>query len=145
MARYEDFSVTKLRVDQVMMGDGNVEEVTDGKTMTAEDNGKTLILADAASGDITMPPVTLTGFEFTVLCGFTITSDSEVTSAEGDNISGPLIVNGAAIPAAAEDQINFIGSAAVLGDWAKFKSTGAAWTVTGIGGAAGSITATDPA
>lgn len=105
----------------------------------------TFLLGDAASGDITLPAVTLTGFSVKVICGFTITSDSGVISAEGDNISGVLTVNGALIGALVEDQINFIGSAALLGDWIEISSTGAAWTVRGQGSGAGSITATDPA
>ena len=121
------------------------ESVTAGRTLTVADHGMTFILGDAASGNITLPAVTLTGFTVKVLCGFTITTASAVLSAEGDNISGSVIVDGADIQALAEDQINFIGSAALLGDWVQLTSTGAAWTVTGIGSGAGSITATDPA
>ena len=121
------------------------ESVTAGRTLTVADHGMTFFLGDAASGDITLPAVTLTGFNVKVICGFTITTSSAVLSAEGDNISGVLTVNGALIPAVAEDQINFIGSAAVLGDWIELTSTGAAWVVGGQGSAAGSITATDPA
>lgn len=121
------------------------ESVTAGRTLTVADHGMTFFLGDAASGDITLPAVTLTGFSVKVICGFTITTSSGVLSAEGDNISGVLTVNGALVAALVEDQINFIGSAAVLGDWIKVTSTGAAWAVSGQGSAAGSITATDPA
>lgn len=120
------------------------ESVTAGRTLTVADHGKTFFLGDAASGDIILPAVTLTGFTVKVICGFTITSDSKVDSAEGDNISGVLTVNGALVPALVEDQINFIGNAALLGDWIELTSTGAAWTVRGQGSGAGSITATDP-
>lgn len=121
------------------------ESVTAGRTLTVADHGITFFLGDAASGDITLPAVTLTGFSVKVICGFTITSDSGVLSAEGDNISGVLTVNGALVGALVEDQINFIGNAALLGDWIEITSTGAAWVVSGQGSAAGSITATDPA
>ena len=123
----------------------SVVSVTAGRTLTIADHGKTFFLGDAASGDITLPAVTLTGFYVKVICGFTITTSSAVLSAEGDNISGVFTVNGALIPALVEDQINFIANTALLGDWAEFTSTGAAWATTGIGSAAGSITATDPA
>jgi len=121
------------------------ESVTAGRTLTVADHGMTFFLGDAASGNITLPAVTLTGFTVKVICGFTITTASAVLSAEGDNISGVLTVNGALVPALVEDQINFIGSAALLGDWVQLTSTGAAWVVSGQGSGAGSITATDPA
>jgi len=123
----------------------STESVTAGRTLTVADHGKTFFLGDAASGNITLPDVTLTGFNVKVICGFTITTASAVLSAEGDNISGVLTVNGALVGALVEDQINFIGSAALLGDWVELTSTGAAWVVSGQGSAAGSITATDPA
>jgi len=121
------------------------ESVTAGSTLTVDDHGKTIFLGDADSGDITLPAVTLTGFSVKVICGFTITASSAVISAEGDNISGVLTVNGALVAAVAEDQINFILNIALLGDWIELTSTGAAWAVSGQGSGAGSITATDPA
>lgn len=123
----------------------SVESVTAGKTLVEADNGTTLLLGDAAPGDITLPAVTLTGFKVRVVCNFAITSSSAVKSAEGDNISGVLVVNGATVLAEAEDQINFILNLAEIGDYIDLVSDGSAWIVQGIGGAAGSITATDPA
>jgi len=121
------------------------ESVTAGRTLTVADHGMTFFLGDAASGNITLPAVTLTGFTVKVVCGFTITTSSAVISAEGDNISGLITVNGALVSALVEDQINFILNAALLGDWIELTSTGAAWAVSGQGSGAGSITATDPA
>jgi len=121
------------------------ESVTAGRTLTVADHGMTFFLGDAASGNITLPAVTLTGFSVKVICGFSITTSSAVLSAEGDNISGVLTVNGALVDALVEDQINFIANTALLGDWIEITSTGAAWVVGGQGSAAGSITATDPA
>jgi hypothetical protein len=119
--------------------------VTAGATLTVADHGKTVLLADAAPGDVTLPAVTLTGFSVRVLCAFAITSSSAVISAEGDNITGTLVVNGATVLAEVEDQINFILNLAEVGDYIDIMSDGAQWIVNGIGGAAGSITATDPA
>ncbi|GAG30796.1 unnamed protein product, partial [marine sediment metagenome] len=123
----------------------SITSVTAGQTLTVDDNGKTLLLGDAASGNITLPAVTVTGFTVRVWCNFTITTSSAVLSAEGDNISGVLVVNGASVVAAAEDQINFIANTALTGDWAEFVSTGTTWLCTGVAQAAGGITATDPA
>ena len=121
------------------------ESVTAGRTLVVADNGMTIFLGDASSGDITLPAVTLTGFSVKVICNFAITASSAVISAEGDNISGVLVVNGATVLAEAEDQINFILNLAEIGDYINIVSDGTNWIVDGIGGAAGSITATDPA
>ena len=122
-----------------------VESVTAGLTLTYLDSGKTIFLADAAPGDVTLPAVTYTGFKVRVVCAFAITSSSAVISAEGDNITGTLVVNGATVLAEVEDQINFILNLAEVGDYIDLVSDGSQWIVHGIGGAAGSITATDPA
>jgi len=124
---------------------GTVESVTAGDTLVEADNGKNILLGDAASGDITLPAVTNTGFRVRVTCNFAITTSSAVISAEGDNISGVLVVNGATVLAEAEDQINFILNLAEIGDYVDFLSDGTSWICNGIGGAAGSITGTDPA
>ncbi len=134
-----------LVVNGVYLNEGSVSSVTAGVTLTAADNGKTVLLADAASGDVTLPAVTVTGFKVRVLCAFAITTSSAVKSAEGDNITGTLVVNGATVLAEVEDQINFILNLAEVGDYIDIQSDGTQWIVNGIGGAAGSITATDPA
>jgi hypothetical protein len=123
----------------------SVESVTAGRTLVEADNGMNILLGDADSGDVTLPAVTLTGYTVRVTCNFAITASSAVISAEGDNISGVLVVNGATILAEAEDQINFILNLAEIGDYIDLLSDGTSWIVNGIGGAAGSITATDPA
>ena len=142
---FSGIDTTLFKVNGIQQKLGGYESVTAGKTLVAADNGMTLFLGDAASGDITLPAVTNTGFAVKVICGFTITTASAVISAEGDNISGTLVVAGAAVPAVAEDQINFIGSAALAGDYIEITSDGTNWLVHGIGNGSGSITATDPA
>ena len=131
-----------LVVGGVYQNPGVNTSVTAGVTLTAADNGKNVLLGDADSGDVTLPAVTNTGFQVRVTCNFAITASSAVLSAEGDNISGVLVVNGATVLADAEDQINFILNLAEVGDYVDFVSNGSAWIVNGIGGAAGSITAT---
>lgn len=124
---------------------GTPETQLIAQTLTAVDNGKTILLGDAAPGDVTLPAVTETGFKVRVQCNFAITSSAAVISAEGDNISGLLIVNGATVLAEVEDQINFILNLAEIGDYIDIISDGTSWIVTGAAGAAGAITATDPA
>jgi len=118
------------------------ELVTAGRTLVEADSGITLILADADAGAITLPDVALTGFKVRVLCGFAITASTAVTAATVSTITGTLVVNGATVLAETEDAINFILNLAEVGDYVDFVSDGSAWIVNGIGGAAGSITAT---
>ena len=82
-------------------------------------------------------------FRFVVANAFD-TSNYIIDSAEGDNIDGNLIVNGAAVAASGEDQINFVASAESVGDFIDIWSDGNKWYVWGIGNSAGAITATDP-
>ena len=125
------------------VGSGKVEAITAGKTLTADDNGKVFILSDAASGDITIPAVaTNIGFECKVICGFAITSASALISAEGDNIEGSIVVNGAQVDVDAADQLNFVQTAENIGDWVSVISDGTYWYAEGVGHGAGAITAT---
>lgn len=131
------------RMKDVAHYTGLVEQVTAGKTCDANlDNGKTFILGDAAPGDITLPAVTNTGFRCTVITGFAITSAAALISAEGDNMEGSLVVNGAAVDVDAADQINFVETAENIGDRVDVISDGTYWHVTGTGLTAGSLTAT---
>ena len=142
MARYEDFSVTKLRVDQVMLGDGSIQSVTESITLTAEDNGKTFILGDATPGTITLPAVTLAGFSIKVICGFAITSDGVLASAEGGNLEGALMVASTVVTVAAAGQLNFVDTAENIGDWVTVVSDGTYWYADGRALTTGALTAT---
>lgn len=123
------------------------ETIAAAATLTSADNGKTYLMDAAAGATITLPAVAGgLKFRFVVASAFA-TTNWIVASAEGDNITGNLIVNGAAVPAAAEDQINFVNSAETVGDFIEIFAdvTNSQWIVWGIGNAAGGITATDPA
>jgi len=123
-----------------------VETLDAAATLTEADSGKTFFLDAAAGATVTLPSVAKgLDFEFVVASAFA-TSNWVIDSAEGDNISGNLIVNGAAVAAAAEDQINFVNSAESVGDFIRLVADGAnsQWVVYGIGNSLGSITATDP-
>lgn len=125
----------------------NVETISAAQTLTGADSGKVFILDAAAGATVTLPALAEgLNFKFIVGAAFA-TTNWIVASAEGDNINGNLVVNGAAVPAEAEDQINFVNSAETIGDYIElFADYGnSQWIVIGIGNAAGSITATDPA
>jgi hypothetical protein len=118
--------------------------VDDDLTLTAADSGKLIFMNAAGGGTLTLPALKA-GVNFRIMVGATApTTAWIVDSAEGDNISGNLTVNGASVPAVAEDQINFIANTALPGDYIDLECDGTNWYVLGVGNAAGAITATDP-
>lgn len=136
-----------LQVAGVNQGAGRAKTVTGATTLTSADNGKLIILDAAAGATVTLPALA-DGLSFRVVVGAAFaTSNWVVASAEGDNINGNINVNNTLIQAAGEDQINFVNSAENLGDYVDLiaDSGNSQWLVFGVGFAAGSITATDPA
>lgn len=120
----------------------SVVSVTAGATLTVADHGKTYVFADAAPGTIILPAVTTTGFFCKVFCGFAITSDGVVASAEGDNMEGAMMVASTVVDVNAADQVNFVDTAENIGDWASFFSDGTYWYVDGRALTTGALTAT---
>ena len=120
------------------------EVLTAGDTLTAAESGKVIFLNATGGGTVTLPSLKA-GTNFKFIIGATEpTTNWIIDSAEGDNIDGILVVNGASVPAVEEDQINFVASTAVAGDYIELECDGSNWFVNGVGSAAGSITATDP-
>ena len=130
----------------IILGAGSVTRPTAAVTLTAADIGKNVLLGEAAGYTITLPAVPVAGFiDFTVTSAFA-TTNWVVDSAEGDNISGSLLVAGATVVAAAEDQINFVASAESIGDTIRLTAdyANSQWIVAGVAALTGGITATDP-
>jgi len=122
----------------------DVQTLAAAAILTAADSGTTYILKAAAGATITLPALKAgVNFKFIVGSAFA-TTDWIIDSAEGDNIEGLLIVNGASVVASGEDQINFVNSAETVGDHVSLSCDGTNWFVSGAGNAAGSITVTDP-
>lgn len=121
-----------------------VETISSASTLTEADSGKWYELNNSTGVIVTLPAVKSgVNFRFVVGAAFA-TSNFVIDSAEGDNINGILVVNGASVAASDEDQINFVASAESIGDFIDIWSDGSGWYVSGIGNSAGSITATDP-
>jgi len=121
-----------------------VQTLAAAATLTAADSGTTYILK-ATAGKTVILPALKSGINFKFIVGSAFaTTDWIIDSAEGDNIEGLLIVNGASVVAAGEDQINFVNSAETVGDHVSLSCDGTNWFVSGAGNAAGSITVTDP-
>lgn len=126
------------------------ETIAADTTLTKADNGKTFFLDNATGETVTLPALAAgLCFEFVVAAAFA-TDNWVIASAEGDNISGIISDMGstpAVVVAGAEDQINFVASAETIGDHIKLVADigNSQWIVTGMCGANGGITATDPA
>ena len=120
------------------------EILTAGDTLTAAESGKVIFLNATGGGTVTLPSVKA-GTYFKFIIGATEpTTNWIIDSAEGDNIDGILVVHGASVSAIEEDQINFVASTALAGDFIELECDGTNWFVNGVGSASGSITATDP-
>lgn len=137
----------ELKINGVSQGAGRAKTVAAATTLTSDDNGKVIIMDAAAGATITLPALA-DGLVFKFIVGAAFaTTNWIVASAEGDNINGTLLVNGAVVAAGAEDQINFVATAETIGDWIELiaDSGNSQWIVSGVGAGIGSITATDPA
>jgi hypothetical protein len=120
----------------------DVETLAAAATLTAADSGKTYILSAAAGATITLPALK-SGVHFKFIVGAAFaTTNWVVASAEASKIQGVLVVNGASVDAADEDQINFVNSAETVGDHIELICDGTYWYASGVGSQAGSITAT---
>jgi hypothetical protein len=123
-----------------------VADITAAKTVKEEETGTWFTLNAATGATVTLPSLGY-GLRYRFIVGAAFaTANWVIDSAEGDNITGNLVVAGAAVPAAAEDQINFVNSAETVGDFIEIFAdmNNSQWIVWGVGNSAGSITATDP-
>ena len=122
----------------------DVDAVSAAVTLTSADSGKWYELAASAGVTVTLPAVESgLHFRFVVANAFD-TSNYIIDSAEGDNIDGILVVNGASVAASGEDQINFVASAEAKGDFVQLECNGTNWFVSGQAALSGGLTVTDP-
>lgn len=129
---------------------GAVKTVAAAETLSVTDSGKTIILDAAAGATITLPALAEgLNFRFVVGAAFA-TTNWVIASSEGDNINGGIMDCGstpAGVPAAGEDQANFVATAESLGDYVDFicDYNNSQWLVSGQCFTNGGITFTDPA
>lgn len=119
-------------------------EVTADYTLQAFESGAT-VYATGTGATTTLPTAKDGLFYKFVVGGPLATNNWIIDSAEGDNIEGALIVAGAVVDCAAEDQINFVVDGENLGDFVELRSDGDNWYLTQSNGlTAAKITCTDP-
>lgn len=112
--------------------------------LTTADAGNTFLIT--TGGTFTLPPVsTAAGTSYRFVVNGTITASTSVASAEGDNITGVLIVAGAAVDCRDEDFINIVDNGEALGDFVEVASNGSDWLIVGSNAlTSAKMTCTDP-
>lgn len=139
------FSGPVKSVNGFYEGTGSVVSITAATTLTREaHDGKSLVLNAAAGKAITLPAVaTSAGIKFKFIIGTVFgTPNWTVTSAEGDNIEGAIMVASTVVDGNAADAVNFAFGAENLGDWASLDCDGTYWYVDGKALSTGGITLT---
>jgi len=113
-------------------------------TLLAENSGTTYYLSGSGT-TITLPAINDgVNFKFQIN-GAADSGNFIIDSAEGDNIEGTLIVAGAVVDCASEDQINFVTDGENLGDYVEISSDGTQWLIGDSGTlTTGKMTCTDP-
>jgi hypothetical protein len=123
-----------------------IETVTEAKTLTIADSGKTFILNGVAGAEIALPAVaTSAGFYAKFIVGAAIAATDWTIFAATAVIQGAVIVDSTHVPGVDEDTISFVVATAVAGDYVELECDGTNWYVSGSGEATGSITLTDAA
>lgn len=144
MAWREDAHINKLRVgDPALLQNVHTETLTGARTLTAADNGKTLVL-DGTTGAAVALPELADGLNFRFIVGSTfITTDWTIVSST-NVIQGAVDVNSSTLPAVNENTVSFVASAETVGDWIDVLCDGTNWYLRGLGQAIGSVTLTAP-
>ena len=113
-------------------------------TLSILDSGSTYFLT--GSGTLMTLPSVAEGLNFKFVVSDALdTANVVIDSAEGDNIEGTLIVAGAVVDCAGEDQINIVVDGENVGDYVELMSDGTQWLIGDSGVlTAGKMTCTDP-
>ena len=108
------------------------QSLTGSTTLTNALSGST-IFWNTSGGTTTLPAAsTATGtvYRFVVASALTATYNAQISSAEGDNIEGSMIVAGAVVDCDASDRIYVLTDGENLGDFVELRSDGQKWFVT---------------
>ena len=116
--------------------------INSNTTLEPSDSGKVIFITEPADANQVITfPTERAGLNFKFICSVDLTNTITIDSPTDSNIFGEILVAGATVPAADEDNIKIIGGAAGQGDYVEFECDGTNWYVTGAGAASGSITA----
>ena len=133
----------------IRLGSGSIETLAAAKTLTSDDNGKTFLLNLAGGFTVTLPAHSA-GLRFKffaktqpttayIVAAATADADTIVGSFSSSDLDAVADVDG---ETAGGDQINFVASTAVVGDWVELVSDGTNWYTSGHCTAVGGLTIT---
>lgn len=112
--------------------------LTSTTTLTVAQSGTTFYIDVATGTTITLPVATSSAgvvYKFVIADTF-VNADVVITSAEGDNIEGSIIVAGAVVDCDAADSLTFVNDGENIGDFVELRSNGDKW----FPGASGALT-----
>jgi hypothetical protein len=121
-----------------------VETLSAARTVTADESGKTFLLALAGGFAVTLPPPVY-GARFTFIASISPTTAYTVITSGSANIIKGFAVNaaGAAVtPLSDGDTITFVANQALAGDQVTVVSDGTSWFMSGFAQVAAGITNT---
>jgi len=116
--------VPKLRSAKI------VEQLTGDTTLTAEDSGKVFIVSQAAADDITIPAVTMSGWNAKFIVGTAGGNDVDIIGGTADKMVGLEMADTNTAITADSDKVTFDASNAGVGDWIEVVSDGSNYYVT---------------
>ncbi len=121
----------KLYDAEKRVGVAHSEIVTEDKTLTAADSGKTIFISGAGGVAITLPaPAMGLRFRFVNLVVATSTDNHTILSADGDNIIQgqiPTVEDVAGTSMSNQDTITLAHTNGKVGDWLICDSDGTNW------------------
>ena len=133
-------TATAAEINMACDNSANCEVVAATNVITATESGKTFFLNHATEFVSTLPaPAIGLRYKFIVTGAPSGASYTVVTTSGANLIYGSAEVNGASVPAVAEDTVTFTDGAAAIGDWIEVISDGTNWYVSGLGVAATAI------
>lgn len=96
-------------------------------TLRSTESGTTYLIS-ASGTTITLPAVANKGVKYRfIISGDVDTGNVLITSKEGDNIEGSVIVAGAVVDCDAADVLTFVADGENIGDYVELISTGTYW------------------
>ncbi len=124
-----DTTVEELDINGTITGGLDITTpVTAATTITASQSGATFVIGTTGAV-YTLPAVTNDGFKARFVVGSAFTTNAQIKAAEGDNITGTLIVAGAVVDCRAVDYVNFIADGEAIGDFVEVYSDGTQWLI----------------
>ena len=121
------------------VGAGQFETAVAAKSLTKKDSGKTILITGTGYTYTLPAPEAGLSYRFVVQAAF---ATNFVVAGGNSLLHGAVDVNSARVNATAASNINFVGTAETIGDFAEIWSDGTNWYVDGFAEAVGGITAT---